>query len=97
MTGAARGLVRRSEAVPLALREKLAAFNLLCARQSRVEHPNFRGRSVTCSDLERIVGRVTDVHFTVSHRQPKRIAIDKQPNDEVMHLDRAGKADRLAG
>ena len=33
----------------------------------------------------------------VSHRQPKLIAIDKQPNDDVMHLDRAGKADRLAG
>src|SRR5262245_39819550 len=42
-------------------------------------------------------GHVTDVHFTVSHRQPKLIAIDKQPNDDVMHLDRSGKADRLAG
>ena len=34
--------------------------------------------------------------FTVAHRQPTRIAIDKQPNDEVMHRGRAGKADRLA-
>jgi DNA helicase HerA-like ATPase len=42
-------------------------------------------------------GHVTDVHFTVSHRQPKLIAIDKQPNDDVMYLDRSGKADRLAG
>jgi hypothetical protein len=42
-------------------------------------------------------GRVTDVHFTVSHRQPKFIAIDKQPNDDGMHLDRSGKTDRLAG
>jgi hypothetical protein len=32
----------------------------------------------------------------VSHRQPKLIAIDKQPDDDVMHLGRAGKADRLA-
>ena len=36
------------------------------------------------------------MHFTVSHRQPKLIAIDKQPDDDVMHLGRAGKADRLA-
>ena len=42
-------------------------------------------------------GHVTDVHFTVSHWQPKLIAIDKQPKDDVMHLDRSGKADRLAG
>ena len=42
-------------------------------------------------------GHVVDLHFTVSHLQPKLIAIDKQPNDDVMHLDRAGKADRLAG
>ena len=37
------------------------------------------------------------MHFTVSHWQPKLIAIDKQPNDDVMHLGRSGKADRLAG
>ena len=43
-----------------------------------------------------IVGRVADLHFTVSHWQPKLIAIDKQPDDDVMHLGRAGKADRLA-
>src|SRR5262245_48788994 len=41
------------------------------------------------------VGHVADLHFTVSHRQPELIAIDKQPNDDVMHLDRARKADRL--
>ena len=43
------------------------------------------------------VGHVSDVHFTVSHLQPKLIAIDKQPNDDVMQPDRSGKADRLAG
>ena len=37
------------------------------------------------------------MHFTVSHWQPKLIAIDKQPNDEVMHLDGSGKTDRLGG
>ena len=42
--------------------------------------------------MDVMVGRVTDVHFTVSHRQPKLVAIDKQPNDDVMHLDRSGKA-----
>jgi len=49
-------------------------------------------------DMARIPpGRVTDMHFTVSHRQPKFIAIDKQPNNDIMHLDRSGKTDRLAG
>src|SRR5262249_48633172 len=43
------------------------------------------------------LGHVADLHFTVSHRYPKLIAIDKQPNDNVMHLDRSGKADCLAG
>jgi acyl-CoA reductase-like NAD-dependent aldehyde dehydrogenase len=38
-----------------------------------------------------------DLHFTVSYRQPKLIAIDKQPDDNVMHLGRSGIADRLAG
>ena len=41
------------------------------------------------------VGRVTDLHFTISHRQPTLIAIDKQANDDIMHLGRAGKANRL--
>ena len=36
------------------------------------------------------------MHFTVSHRQPKFIAVDKQANDDVMHLYRSRKAERLA-
>jgi hypothetical protein len=44
-----------------------------------------------------LLGRVTDVHFTVSPRQPKLIAIAKHPNDDGRHLERAGKADHLAG
>jgi hypothetical protein len=44
-----------------------------------------------------IDGHVADLHFPVSHRQPKLVAIDKQPNDNVMHLNRSGKADCLAG
>jgi len=35
------------------------------------------------------------VHFTVSHRQPTLIAIDKQSHDDIRHLGRAGKANRL--
>jgi len=42
-------------------------------------------------------GRVADLYFTVSHWQPTLIAIAKQPNDDVMHLDRSGKIYRLAG
>ena len=45
----------------------------------------------------RIVGHVADLHFPVSYRQPKLIAIDKQPDDNVMHPGRSGIADRLAG
>jgi hypothetical protein len=33
-----------------------------------------------------LFGRVADLHFTVSHLQSKLIAIDKQPDDDVMHL-----------
>ena len=55
------------------------------------------GQLSMVADKFQWVGHVADLHFTVSHRQPKFIAIDKQPDDEVMHLDRAGKADRLAG
>ena len=36
-------------------------------------------------------GHVSDLDFTVSHRESKLIAIDKQANDNVMHLDRLGK------
>src|SRR5215468_4567929 len=63
----------------------------------------FRNRSTAsvsrCSVSKKSMvspGRVADLHFTVSHLQPKLIAIDKQSDDDVMHLGRAGKADRLA-
>ena len=49
---------------------------------------------IVLTDL--VEGRVTEMHFTVSYQQSKLIAIDKQPDDDVMHLGRAGKADRLA-
>jgi hypothetical protein len=48
-------------------------------------------------DYHCVDGHVADLHFPVSHRQPKLVAIDKQPNDNVMHLNRSGKADCLAG
>jgi hypothetical protein len=43
------------------------------------------------------VGRVADLHCMVSHRQPKGIAVDEQPNDNIVPLDGSGNADRLAG
>jgi hypothetical protein len=46
---------------------------------------------------EEQMGRVTDLHFTVSHGQPKFVTVDQQPNDDVRHLSRAGEAARLAG
>ena len=45
--------------------------------------------------MYKCAGHVTDVHFMASHLQPKLIAIDKQSNDDIMHLGRARKANRL--
>ena len=44
-----------------------------------------------------IVGHVADVHLTVSPRQPTRRALDQQPKDAGMPLERAGQAQCLAG
>jgi hypothetical protein len=41
-------------------------------------------------------GAVLDLDLTALDRQVEFIAIDKQPNDDVVHLDRFRKADRLA-
>jgi len=35
--------------------------------------------------------------FVQTDRQPKLITIDEQTDDDVMHLDRLGKTDRLTG
>jgi hypothetical protein len=42
-------------------------------------------------------GRVSEVNFRGSHDQPKLVPIDKQADDEVMHLNRLGKTDGLTG
>ena len=42
------------------------------------------------------MGGVVDLDFIGSHRETKLIAIDKQTNDNVMHLDGFGKADCFA-
>ena len=41
-------------------------------------------------------GSVSDMDLTVSNRQPEFIAIAKQSYDDVVHLDRFGKANGLA-
>jgi hypothetical protein len=40
--------------------------------------------------------RVLDLDFRVSKRQAKLALVDKQPDNDIVHLDGAGKADRLA-
>ena len=40
-------------------------------------------------------GRVLDLDVMALYSQSEFVAIDKQPNDNVVHLDRCGKADRL--
>jgi hypothetical protein len=39
-------------------------------------------------------GRVSDLYLDMQS-EPKFIPIDKQPDDDVMHLNRFGKTDRL--
>jgi hypothetical protein len=41
-------------------------------------------------------GGVLDLDLTALDRQAEFISINKQPNDDVVHLDRFRKADRLA-
>ena len=42
------------------------------------------------------VGSVLDVEMTMLDKQSKSVPIDKQANDDVMHLYRFQGADRLA-
>src|SRR5262245_31590099 len=46
---------------------------------------------------ECFAGRVSEVNFRGSHDQPKLVPIDKQSDDEVMHLNRFRKTDGLTG
>jgi hypothetical protein len=39
---------------------------------------------------------VVDLDFMGSHRETKLIAIDKQANDNIVHLGRPGKAQHFA-
>jgi hypothetical protein len=43
-----------------------------------------------------LIGSVSELHFIGLNPQAEFIPIDKQSEDNVMHLDRPGKADRLA-
>jgi hypothetical protein len=42
------------------------------------------------------VGSVLDLDLMALDRQSEFVSVDKQSNDDVMHLNRFGKADRLA-
>jgi hypothetical protein len=42
------------------------------------------------------LGSVLDLDLMALDRQSEFVSIDKQSNDDVMHLNRFGKADRLA-
>ena len=41
-------------------------------------------------------GSVLDLDLMALDRQSEFVSVDKQSNDDVMHLNRFGKADRLA-
>ena len=51
-----------------------------------MKEPYHEVHCATWQWTERKKGRFTDLHFTVSYQQSKLIAIDKQPDDDVMHL-----------
>jgi hypothetical protein len=46
------------------------------------------------NQLLKLGGRVSDLYLDMQS-EPEFIPIDKQPDDEVMHLNRFGKTDRL--
>ena len=55
---------------------------------------NFHSR-VRQGDL--VAGNVSKVVLQMSYGHPEFVAVDKETNDDIMHLNRLGKADRLAG
>jgi hypothetical protein len=92
--------VRSLCGLPLTSCHSTATPDVLCREAEVLSHvprtPTGLPRRSSLRQCKCPKSRVTDVHFTVSHRQPKLIAMDKQPDDDVMHLGRAGKAERLA-
>jgi hypothetical protein len=56
-------------------------------RPCQIQVANLNGASI---------GGVSDPHFMGLNPHAKFIPIDEQPDHNVMHLDRLGKADRLA-
>lgn len=47
--------------------------------------------------LHPMIGSVSDLDLAYAESLPKLVPIDEQPNDNIMHLDRLGKTDRLTG
>jgi hypothetical protein len=45
--------------------------------------------------FQALVGSVLDLHFTSLNPRAQFAPIDEQTDDDVMHLNRFGKADRL--
>ena len=46
--------------------------------------------------LTELVGNVSEVDLQVSQWHPELVAVDKEANDNIVHLNRLGKAERLA-
>jgi hypothetical protein len=46
--------------------------------------------------IDGLVGSVSEVALQASHQYPKLVSVDKEANDDVVHLNRLGEADRLA-
>ena len=43
------------------------------------------------------ISNVAQVDLQVSPRHPELVVIDKEPNNDIMHLNGLGEADGLAG
>ena len=46
--------------------------------------------------IGRIPGNVSQVDLQISHWHPEFVAVNKEANDYIVHLNRLGKAERLA-
>ena len=66
-----------------------------------VEHRQSRSLNNRCEHSHRPTrqreGSVSEVDLKVSQQHSKFVAVDKQADDDIMHLNRLGEADRLTG
>jgi hypothetical protein len=92
-------IISRADIVDLAARGSTAGVRSVPARLvKKLKRTMFAAIRVQLSllILHSIAGSVLDLDPMALDRQSEFLSVDKQSNDDVMHLNRFGKADRLA-